>query len=76
MNHPHTQAIDVVYVEESDLPVYCPGPNTPLWNMHPRVYIEIESAKKAHCPYCGAQYQLRSTPAVAADSDRTENSVP
>ncbi|HLS16632.1 MAG TPA: zinc-finger domain-containing protein [Paenalcaligenes sp.] len=73
MNQPHTKAIDVVYVDESDLPVYCPGPNSPLWSMHPRVYIEIETSKKAQCPYCGAQYQLRHTPATDTDSEADHN---
>src|SRR5690625_5844313 len=35
MNQPHNKAIDVVYVDVSDLPVYCPGPNSQIWWMHP-----------------------------------------
>jgi len=63
MNQPHAKSIDIIYVDPDHLPVYCPGPHSPLWSMHPRVYIEIESTKKAHCPYCGATYKLRSEPA-------------
>lgn len=59
MNQTTNKTIDVVYVNPDELPVYCPGPNAPLWSMHPRVYIEIEANKTAHCPYCGAAYQLR-----------------
>jgi len=54
-----TSQTDIIYVDHDDLPVYCPGPHTPLWNMHPRVYIEISTKGAAHCPYCGATYQLK-----------------
>lgn len=49
---------DTILVTEADLPVYCPGPNAPLWSMHPRVYIEIEKNGVASCPYCSANYAL------------------
>ncbi|WP_353154062.1 zinc-finger domain-containing protein [Pollutimonas bauzanensis] len=48
-----------IYVEAKDLPVFCPRPGTPLWNMHPRVYIEIVQTGKSLCPYCGAAYELK-----------------
>lgn len=48
-----------VFVGASDLPVYCPGPNAPLWSMHPRVYIEVVQTGKAICPYCGTAYELK-----------------
>lgn len=48
-----------IFVEAKDLPVYCPGPNAPLWSMHPRVYIEVVKTGRALCPYCGAAYQLK-----------------
>lgn len=50
---------EVIEVEASDLPVYCPGPKAPLWSMHPRVYIEVAKSNQASCPYCGATYQLK-----------------
>lgn len=50
---------DAILVEASDLPLYCPGPKSPLWCMHPRVYIEISTAGKALCPYCSTAYQLK-----------------
>lgn len=50
---------ETVYVAAKDLPVYCPGPNAPLWSMHPRVYIEIVQTGGAICPYCGTNYQLK-----------------
>ena len=54
-----SQPFDRIVVNSSDLPVYCPGPNSPLWSMHPRVYIEIEKNGIASCPYCSATYQLQ-----------------
>lgn len=50
---------DVIYVGADDLPIYCPGPKSPLWSMHPRIYIEIAHAGVAKCPYCSAAYALR-----------------
>ena len=47
-------------VSRKDLPLCCPPPDAPVWNMHPRVYLPIEDAPshEAVCPYCGAQYRL------------------
>lgn len=50
---------DIIYVGADDLPVYCPGPNSPLWSMHPRIYIEVTKTGVAKCQYCSAQYALR-----------------
>ena len=55
-SHPEQPTI---FVEAKDLPVYCPGPNAPLWSMHPRVYIEVVKTGRALCPYCRAAYQLK-----------------
>lgn len=52
-----TQA-DPVLVRADNLPVYCPGPQAPLWSMHPRVYISLNEAGRGTCPYCSAVYQL------------------
>ena len=40
-------------VGPEDLPMY-------LWNSHPRVYLPIEATGWAKCPYCSAEYTLRS----------------
>ncbi|MCG6943403.1 MAG: zinc-finger domain-containing protein [Thiohalocapsa sp.] len=47
-------------VTRKDLPLSCPMPDAPLWNMHPRVYLPIEDDPdhEATCPYCGARYRL------------------
>jgi uncharacterized Zn-finger protein len=46
-------------VGREDLPLSCPMPGMHLWNSHPKVYLPIESAGEAKCPYCGADYVLR-----------------
>jgi uncharacterized Zn-finger protein len=48
----------VVKVSRKDLPLSCPRPQDALWNMHPRVYLPIETKGEAVCPYCGARYAL------------------
>lgn len=45
-------------VSRADLPVHCPMPGSSLWNSHPRVFIPVEEAGQAICPYCGAEYTL------------------
>ncbi|MFZ1767332.1 MAG: zinc-finger domain-containing protein, partial [Candidatus Nitrotoga sp.] len=42
-----------IEVTATDLPLYCPMPNTSLWNAHPRVAIPVEKIGEARCPYCG-----------------------
>lgn len=49
---------DVISVQAAQLPVYCPAPGTPLWSMHPKVYIDLGPTGQASCPYCGATYRL------------------
>jgi uncharacterized Zn-finger protein len=47
-------------IARADLPLSCPLPGMQLWNSHPRVYLAIEKAGWAKCPYCSAEYSLRS----------------
>ena len=47
-------------VTRADLPLCCPMPGMVLWNSHPKVYLPIEASGSAKCPYCGAQYVLKS----------------
>lgn len=42
------------------LPVYCPGPDSPVWSMHPRVFLDVTRVGSASCPYCGATYKLKA----------------
>ena len=48
-----------IAVGAEDLPVYCPGPKSPLWSMHPRTYIEVVKNGVARCQYCGTESILR-----------------
>jgi uncharacterized Zn-finger protein len=47
-------------VSSRDLPLSCPTPAMTLWNSHPRVYLPIEATGWAKCPYCGAEYTLKT----------------
>jgi uncharacterized Zn-finger protein len=47
-----------VIVKPQDLPVFCPNPAMPLWSSHPRVYLDIDAAGEARCPYCSTLYRL------------------
>ena len=49
---------EVIKVTRADLPLSCPRPGTPVYDLHPRVYLPIDKAKEATCPYCGAHYVL------------------
>ena len=40
--------------------VFCPNPKMPLWNTHPRVYIDVASTGEGKCPYCGTLYRLKA----------------
>jgi uncharacterized Zn-finger protein len=42
-----------------DLPAYCPNPNMPVWNHHPRVFLDVTKPGGAMCPYCGTRYRLK-----------------
>lgn len=47
-------------VTAADLPLHCPMDGMSLWNSHPRVYLPIEESGTAKCPYCGAEFVLKS----------------
>lgn len=47
-------------VTQDDVPVHCPMPGTSLWNSHPQVFIAFDKNGEGKCPYCGADYHLRS----------------
>jgi len=50
-------------VTEKDLPLCCPTPEMQLWHSHPRVYLTFTNGK-ATCPYCGAEYTLKTAKAA------------
>jgi len=47
-------------ITRADLPLHCPMDGMSLWNSHPRVYLSLNKSGKAKCPYCGADYTLKS----------------
>ncbi len=47
-----------IKVSKESLPVSCPPKDTPAWDMHPRVYIEMSDSKESNCPYCGNHFEL------------------
>lgn len=47
-----------IKVNAKNLPFSCPQPDSELWSMHPKVFLEFNSEGKALCPYCGAKYKL------------------
>ena len=54
----------VVELAAADLPAFCPNPAMPVWNHHPRVFLELAKTGQAMCPYCGTVYRLRAGEAV------------
>ena len=48
----------VIELGAADLPAYCPNPDMPLWNHHPRVFLDLSHTGTATCPYCGTRYRL------------------
>ena len=43
--------IRYIEVTAEALPLFCPTPNQPLWDAHPRVAIPVEKLGTASCPY-------------------------
>ena len=50
------QASRIVEVTETNLPLHCPTPKSPLWDMHPRVFLDVVKTGQMLCPYCGTRY--------------------
>ena len=55
-----------IEVSEKDLPLHCPTPAMMLWNSHPRVFLDVERAGEALCPYCGTRYTFKGSGTRAA----------
>ncbi len=39
---------------------FCPNPKMPLWNHHPKVFIDVATTGEGSCPYCGTRYRLKA----------------
>jgi uncharacterized Zn-finger protein len=48
-----------IEVGATDLPLHCPTNQTPTWNLHPKVFLDIAHTGEAKCPYCGTSYRLK-----------------
>ncbi|WP_028310813.1 zinc-finger domain-containing protein [Derxia gummosa] len=59
-------ALPSVELTAKDLPAYCPNPAMPLWNHHPRVFLDVTKTGEAMCPYCGTVYRLKAGEKVHA----------
>ena len=51
-----------VEVTAQDLPLQCPPPGVPLWNLHPRVFLDVLHTGEATCPYCNTHYVFKGEP--------------
>jgi uncharacterized Zn-finger protein len=54
-----------VELQASELPAFCPNKNMPVWNHHPRVFLDVSHGPAA-CSYCGTVYQLKAGETLAA----------
>lgn len=55
-----TAELPVVELSADELPAFCPNPQMPVWNHHPRVFLDVATRGEAMCPYCGTKYRLKA----------------
>ncbi len=55
-----TTDLPVVELSAKELPAFCPNPQMPVWNHHPRVFLDVVTKGEAMCPYCGTRYRLKA----------------
>ncbi len=62
MNTLHPQAVVELAANEltGQGAIYCPNPRMPLWNTHPKVFLDVGSTGQAKCPYCSTVYRLKA----------------
>lgn len=63
---PSSGDLPSIELDGKDLPAFCPNPRMPLWNHHPRVFLDLGLSGEASCPYCGTQYRLKPGTVVKA----------
>ncbi len=59
-----TKESAMVELTGADLPAFCPNKSMPIWNHHPKVYLDVVDTGQAQCPYCGTVYRLKPGTAV------------
>jgi uncharacterized Zn-finger protein len=61
---PQTDPHAVVELAASELMgpgvTHCPNPRMPLWNQHPRVFLNMTGSGDVRCPYCGTVYRMKA----------------
>ena len=55
------QASRLVEVVEADLPLHCPTPGSQVWDMHPRVFLDVARTGQMLCPYCSTRYVYKGS---------------
>ena len=50
---------NTIHITKAKLPACCPPKDQAYWNQHPRVYLELNKAGQADCPYCGNHFELQ-----------------
>ena len=62
MSAPEPQAVVELAARELQGPgvTFCPNPKMPLWNHHPRVFIDVATTGEGSCPYCGTVYRRKA----------------
>ncbi len=53
-----TNPTAITSITAADMPLHCPTAAMPVWNQHPKVYLELDGHGHAKCPYCGTEYQM------------------
>ncbi|MFZ9035623.1 MAG: zinc-finger domain-containing protein [Francisellaceae bacterium] len=61
-------SIQTIFVEKGQR-ICCPTPETPSWNQHPRVYIDLEDVNEGVCPYCSTHFIVKDN-ITTTDSDK------
>lgn len=56
------QDAERIEINAADLPLHCPMARTPVWSYHPRVFLKLDAAAQAKCPYCGTLYVYKGEP--------------
>jgi len=52
----------IVELDNPDLPIACPNKQSPIWSLHPRIYLDPTHEDMMMCPYCGTIYRTKAKP--------------